>query len=104
MFTFYMISERPHSGCGLQLICLVNLLFHCILFKNCSVTLRNNTLSEQIVVNEVKQDHQTSLTLEFFLSYQQHKVYISANYFFLCISFVECIIVTQFRGKCYLIF
>ena len=44
-------------------------------------------------------------TFVFFLNYQQHKVGISANYFFPFISMVRFIVVAhKFGGKCYLIF
>ena len=40
----------------------------------------------------------------FLLNYQQHKVGVSAIYFFPFISFVELIIVIHmFSGKCYII-
>ena len=46
-----------------------------------------------------------SKKMEFFLNYQQHKIGISAKYFFPFISFVIFIVIThRFGGKCYLIF
>ena len=44
-------------------------------------------------------------TFEFFLNCRQHKVGISANFFFPFISIVKLIMISyKFGGKCYLIF